>query len=101
MRPRPVLGQRLLVVAWDDLDLQPAWPHIDWIAWAKSLVGESLRVSMVTLKPFGRPALASSSFPFAEVEVVRLVVNRAEEANGRNVWWTMALPYMMLSVSES
>ena len=61
----PVLGQGLLVVGRDDLDLDAGLSQVAWIAWAKSLVGELLRVPIVTLKPSGRPALASSSLPLA------------------------------------
>jgi hypothetical protein len=42
--------------------LIPALAKVDWIDCASSVVGKPVRTSMVTLKPFGCPALASSPF---------------------------------------
>ena len=37
--------------------LTPALAQLAWIAWAMSVIGELLRTSMVTLKPFGQAGL--------------------------------------------
>ena len=47
----------------------PACAMLAWIAWARSLVGELLRVSMVTLNPSGRPAAVRSSLALATSSV--------------------------------
>ena len=62
---RPVLGQVCLSSPGMISTSTPACAQVAWIACARSLVGELLRVSMVTLKPSGSPALASSSLALA------------------------------------
>ena len=60
-----VLGQRLLAVARDDFDLDAACAGVCWKDSAMPVTGCVLRTSMVTEKPSGRPALASSSLALA------------------------------------
>src|SRR5512145_1047544 len=45
--------------------LTPACAQLAWIACAMSMIGEVERVSIVTVKPFGYPALASKALAFA------------------------------------
>jgi hypothetical protein len=75
----------------------PARLAVCWNASAMPWTGCTVRTSIVTLKPLGTPALASSALALSTSSLYGFSVLAPSRPTGRKFWWTT--PMFLISVS--